>query len=364
MVDVSDKVTVLVPTKNRSDFVLRLLHYYRSLKFRGSILVGDSSDPEHRKEVERAISLAKRELRVSYSEHPPSNNAECVRSLLQVVSTPYVALLPDDDFLVPASLYRCAEFLDRAPEYSAAHGVAVLFTLDRAGPYGRVKGVSQYWQRPIEQDTAEHRLLDHLDHYSVTLFSVHRTNQMRLMYQNTNALRDKTFVAEIVPCCLSVILGKVKELDCLYLVRQVHAQRYLLPDLFDWLTSPDWFQSYEIFRDCLSEALAQQDDIGTDKARKVVKQAFWLYLAKGLNHKWQARYRKEENGTRSYWREVARRVPGLLRVGHKLRSAISSQGSEMSLPALLYPSSSYHADFMPIYRVVNVAGTNLSGERD
>jgi len=135
------------------------------------------------------------------------------------------------------------------------------------------------------------------------------------------------------------------------LVRQVHDQRYLLPGVFDWITSPNWLPSYQVFRDCLAKELVQQDEISVDEAREVVKQAFWSYLAKGLTKKWHNQY---GHVTRNRLRQTARAIPGARRVWRLLRSLQSRGYDEISLPALLHPSSPYHADFMPIYRAATI----------
>jgi len=172
------------------------------------------------------------------------------------------------------------------------------------------------------------------------------------MYRDVALVSDKAFASELLPCSLSIILGKVKELNCIYLVRQVHEQRYLLPDMYDWMTSPDWLPSYQVFRNCLTKELVRQDGISLDEARAVVKQAFWSYLAKGFMKKWQGCYGQPRVSRRTRLLQAMRVIPGARQAWRGLRSLLPSQRDEMSLNALLDPSSPYHADFMPIYRSV------------
>ena len=352
-------VTLLVPTMNRSGFLIRLLRYYRDLGFQGCICIGDSSNTEHVERTKTVIAELQGKVNIVYRECPRLNIAETLKHLLDFVSTPYAALVADDDFLVPAALEQCALFLDRHPDYSAAHGVGAVLNLQSSGAYGEVTWAGHYRQPVIEGENASQRLLDHLSNYSVSLFSVHRVESWRLMYRDVSLLADKAFALELLPCCLSAIQGKVKELVCFYLVRQVHEQRYLLPDVFDWLTSPDWLPSYQVFRDCLIEELVRQDGISMDEAQEVVKQALWSYLAKCLNRQWRSRYGQASAGGRTRFRQVARAIPGARRVWHTLRSLRPKKHDEFSLPALLRPSSPYHADFMPIYRAITTPPADL-----
>lgn len=353
-------ITLLIPTMNRSDFLIRLLHYYGDLGFQGCICIGDSSDTVHVERTRKVIKVLQGKLSIVYREYPRLNDARCLQQLLDFVSTPYAAYVADDDFLTPAALEQCARFLDGHPDYSAAHGVAALISLQSSGAYGQVVGASRYRQLVIEAESASQRLLNYLSNYWVALFSVHRIESWRVMYRDISLLEDRSFGGELLPCCLSVIQGKVKELDCFYLVRQGHEQRYLLPDTYDWITSPNWLPSHQVFRDSLAEELVRQDGISMDEARDVVKQAFWSYLAKGLNKKWQSRYSQASADARNRWRQAARAIPGARRIWRLLYSLKPKAHDEFSLPALLDPSSPYHADFMPIYRAVTTPPQELA----
>lgn len=348
-------ITLLVPTMNRSDFLIRMLRYYDDIGFEGCICIGDSSSPEHVERTKRVIETLRGRLNIIYQEYPDPNPAVCLKRLLDFVSTPYAAFVGDDDFLVPNALNQCAKFLGEHPDYVAAHGMGIAIGLNSKGLYGQIVRCGHYRQPVIEAESASQRLDDHLSHYSVTLFSVHRIESWRSMYRDVHLLKDKSFGAELLPCCKSVILGKSKELDCLYVVRQSHAQQYRLLGMYDWITSPEWHSSYLVFRDSLVEALTLEDNISIEKAQKVVKQAFWSYLAM-----WSSRQSGSWRVSRSRWRQVAGTIPGVRRIWQLLRSLRPKQHSELSLSALLRPSSPYHADFMPVYKALTTPPTDFS----
>src|SRR5688500_14399765 len=132
-------ISLLVPTMNRSDFIIRLMRYYCSLEFPGHIFIGDSSNEEHVARTKRAIVTYRDKLNIVYREYPGLNNAQCMRFLLEVVATPYSVFLGDDDFLVPDGLKQCIAFLDGNSGYGAAHGKAILFRLQTPGAYGPVE---------------------------------------------------------------------------------------------------------------------------------------------------------------------------------------------------------------------------------
>lgn len=350
-------ITLLVPTMNRSDFLIQLLRYYDEVGFEGCICIGDSSSPEHVVRTKRVIEILRGKLNIVYQEYPGINVAACLARLVDLVSTPYAAYVADDDFLVPSALNQCAKFLGEHPDYAAAHGMGITTTLDSRGLCGQIIQCGHYRQPVIEAESASQRLDDYLSHYLVILFSVHRIESWRAMFRDAHLLKDRAFGGELLPGCKSVILGKSKELDCLYLVRQMHAQRHILPDIYDWITSPEWYSSYLVFRDSLAETLALQDNISIEKAEKAVKQAFWPYLAMGVSY--QPDFRRDFYNR---WRQIAGTIPGARCMWQLLRSLRPKQRSELSLSVLLRKSSPYHADFMPVYKALTTPPTEFSNK--
>lgn len=348
-------ITILIATKNRSDFLIRSLNYYKSVKFRGPIHIGDSSEPVHMECAKKVIRSLAGEMNVVHYEYPSLDIAECHKKLIQSVSTKYIANVADAGFLVPDSLGRCVEFLESRLDYVAAHERAIMISLRSPGAYGQVESAGPLLHRSIEGDTAADRLIYHLSNYSEILYSVYRADTWRLMWENAHFLTDRRLGGELLPACLATILGKVKELDRLSLVRHIHDRRYLLPDPYDWITGTNWPPSYQIFRDCLAADLARRDGLSVEEAREIVKRAFWSYLAPGLMRTWQARYAQNGRGLPSRWRELAKRVPGLRNAWHMILSSLPRRDDEMSLERLLNPSSPYHGDFMPVYRAITTS---------
>lgn len=347
-------ITLLIPTMNRLDFLIRLLRYYWALGFQGCICIGDSSDTVHIERTKRALKAFQGKLNIIYQEYPHLNDAICLQKMLDFVSTPYVAFIADDDFLVPTALEKCALFLDTHPEYSSAHGVAVALSLQSSGAYGQVARVVHYPQPVIEGESASQRLLDHLSNFSVNLFSVHRVESWREMYKDVSLLTDKRF-RELLPCCLSAIQGKVKELDCFYLMRQSHDQRYLLPGKDEWTTNSNWLPSYQVFCGCLAKELARQDGISMHEAQEVVEQAFSSYL-KSFVEPLLSRYGIPR------LMQIARHIPGAPQVWRALQSLNRGEQDENLLETLLRSSSPYHADFMPIYQALTAVSAELPEE--
>ena len=113
-------ITLLIATLNRSDFLIPLLRYYGELEFEGRIIIGDSSGPDHSQRTKAVIKDLQGKVQIDYTHQPGQSNRQCIESLTGLVSTDYIAVVPDDDFFVPSSLERCVSFLDDHDDYIAA----------------------------------------------------------------------------------------------------------------------------------------------------------------------------------------------------------------------------------------------------
>ena len=61
-----EKITILVPTLNRADFLGRLLHYFADAKYQHWIFIGDSSDDLHVAKTKKTVQSLKERLKVRH----------------------------------------------------------------------------------------------------------------------------------------------------------------------------------------------------------------------------------------------------------------------------------------------------------
>jgi len=346
------KIGIIIPTMNRSEFVIRQLSYYSSVNCPHTIYIGDSSDLEHTNKIKTLIDSLS-DIKVVYKYIPSLNDREANKYLLSIVEEPYVCFIGDDDYQIPDSLTKCAEFLENNPDYATASGYAVSFRLKEHGAYGELKRLADYPRHHLDFDAADERILGFFKQYCVTLFSVNRTPQMLKNFEKADIVKDKSFGSELIPCTLSIIAGKSATLDCLSLVRQIHDSHYFLPDMFDWITGPEWKESYEIFKEEVSKNITIKDQIPIESADKITKQAFWSYLQKYLSKEYYQHYSDQKNDISS--------KKFLISTRHKITKALPSlkyiyrthikpkfTGKKELNFEVLQPGSKYYKDFKPV----------------
>ena len=339
-----------------------MLRSYEAQNLKAHIVIADASDEPEAAAVKVAVDRAARQLDLDYRSYPqdlPFNQR--VLDALGSVTTEFAVLGADDDIFTSAGLDSAAEFLQANPGYSAAHGLALVFELEPGPVFGKPQRTAHYTQRGIEPSTGALRLMDHLSKYTTTWYSMQRSQQLNANFRKAGPF-DPDYFMELLPSCLSVIQGKTKKLDRLYMLRQVHRltdrekqQRHDRGlSVFDWITEPDFAPLYRRFEDCLSEELILQDGISRDAGNGRCKECLLRHIARQLSNKWQQRY--GPGAVSSPKSRLSGLVPGLPQIWQQGRSLLKGEQNQMLLPALLRASSPYHSDFMPIYRAIQGEG--------
>lgn len=278
-------VAILIPTKDRPDFVIRQLKYYNLAKSSHPVYIGDASNKENNLYLKKYIDTNKFSFKVELHWFPDLNDRKTQVRLGNIASEDYSCCNGDDDFLIPESLTKCADFLKNHSDYRTAHGHALLTQLDRSGPYGNIVSSRPYWQPSIHRvdfDTAVERLRYFVDHYWVPHFSVHRRVEFLRDMKNNDRLADRAF-GEILSGFMFICGGKAKWIDCLYLIRSIHAKRdksVSLKELFD--RSPTAHESLGIFRDTLSEFVSEVDDLTFSRSTSIVDSLWESYFERSL----------------------------------------------------------------------------------
>lgn len=271
-------ITILIPTFNRPLFLKRLLHYYVSVDCSLSIFIADSSSfPTVREENDKLIASLKDRLPLIYQQYDAEITlAQKMTKALGTITTKYVATCADDDFLVPKTIEQCVHFLEDHPDYSIAHGLIV------GTSFFESEGLfftSTHQQRTIEATTPQSRLYDHYSAYTATFYSVHHRADLQHNMEVTSKHAFPVRLAELLPSGCSLIQGKAKCLDALYMVRGPGEFSTEFP--MSWRKIMTLFQEtpriYEAFMQVLVNELTLATEISEEDARQVAEKAFHAY---------------------------------------------------------------------------------------
>jgi len=338
-------ISLLIPTLNRSSFIIRYLNYLNNNNFEGAVYIGDSSNQEHFDKTRCAIARIKPKFEMAHIAYPGLLDFECILKMLPSIKTPYAMYMCDDDFLVCKSVKKAIAFLENNPIYSGVTGKGIFFNIRGDGAFGPIGDVIEDPLRGYEQDKPRERLsaLFNIDYRPVNALS--RTDQFVKRWIDRKDFRLKELATEVLPWCLMVVHGKVKKLDELFMVRQQHGQRYLLPDVFDTLATPEWLPSSLIFQDEVAKVLNKYDDMDLDEAIKFVRGLFKRYWIDLICYKFGNSKKREK---RAKLKEKLKKIKVLRQLVQKGRIIKSVLRNEPSLTTLSRPSSPYYEDFSAI----------------
>ncbi len=185
---------------------------------------------------------------------------------------------------MPESLTKCAKFLGNNADFRTAQGRALIFTLQKADVYGPFDGHGGiYWDRKESHwATARERLFQFANGgYWGLQFSVHRRKEFIADSSISRTSEDRSF-GELINNFVFIGRGKSKFIDCLYLFRQTHETRHLLPTSYDWITGEKWNKSFQEMSAALEDVLVEVDGLKRDEARAVARDIVLILLKRSI----------------------------------------------------------------------------------
>jgi len=347
-------LTLLIPTINRSDFIIKYLTYLRDNQFKGQVLIGDSSNEDNFKTTADFISQSNFSFRVKQYEFPGLYPHPCIQRMLDDIDEPYSMFICDDDILILNTLYKCIQFLENNHSYSSVGGVSILATLN-PDDYCEILSVIKYNINEVKENTSLERTQNLLKNYSVIGYSLSRTSEFKKRWPKASKNHDKGIGTELLPSAIIAAQGKVKMLDSLFVVRQIHERRIILPNFMETILQPHWTSSTNFAIEYVAKIVSEVDKISKEEAFPLVKEAWVNGYEKRHLHKYLMKKKSDSFNFKSWLKQIkhiskiARIIIEFIR---KNRVIITASQGEISLPALLNTSSTYHKDFLPVYKAI------------
>jgi glycosyltransferase domain-containing protein len=206
--------TIIIPTFERHDILLRTIDYYQH--FDCNVLIADSSDNKF---------IHKFSDNIIYKHFPKTAFAKKISEATKNVTTPYVCVGADDDYFIQSSLKTGACFLDDNPDYASVQGRYYKFELikNQVAFSPRYALYSNHYA--VESEDRFSRIISAFNPYFHHLFAIHRTDLFikcwkflsvsELSGDSTDQFDSCELLQPLVPMCY----GKHKALPILWVVR-------------------------------------------------------------------------------------------------------------------------------------------------
>lgn len=275
-------VDLFIPTYNRPDFLKRILTYYNYYNLKFPIIIADSSSIPNKKNNRKTVSSFSK-LNITYinsfSPNLPSHYK--FREMLKLSKSKYSVFCADDDFIVPNGIEEAVKFLEKNPEYVAAHGTYISFYIQNS-----LFNSKKFWWKYIYPYTSItssnplHRLTSNIIDYAQVLWAVRRTDIVRRAYEEfLKSKADPYLFGELLPNLLTLIFGKMKRLNTFYAARQAFSTSYSYwPSLKDAINTGIYDKEYSKFKICLIENLDKNSYLSKERVSKTIDSDMEIYL--------------------------------------------------------------------------------------
>lgn len=203
-------LTIVLPTLDRPALCRAQIQFLRRAKCRHRVVVADlseQSDPELLRVCRGLV-----EYRRCEGEAPAS---EKIAAVVRSVTTPYVAVITDDDISFPHAIDACLAFLQENPDHVVAHGYVLCAGLDRET--FDIQSVL-WFTEGVSESTPLRRVYELMRRYQPFYRAVLRTDVCLRALDAANRA-DGTFFRELAFSATVAALGKAKRLPMVHTLR-------------------------------------------------------------------------------------------------------------------------------------------------
>ena len=255
-----NRLTCLVPTHNRPQFLRRLMRFFVQVQPQFLIRIIDSSEGSAATENRSIVDDVSHQLQVDY-QNIAQPFYEKISTGLASVTSPFVAMCADDDCLFPETVTRSVDFLEHEPTYESAMGhKAQLNTTKKFWP-GSLKVLKGY---SIDSESVLDRCRLMATQWYSNFYAVYRTptllHHFRIVSANSSP-KSLPQLPEMLMSQFSVLRGRAKVLPMMYSIWQRHETNWTNMVAKALQSQPELH--YEQFRACLLE---QMQLAGIDRA--------------------------------------------------------------------------------------------------
>jgi glycosyltransferase domain-containing protein len=267
-----DKVTLVIPTYNRPEYLKRILNYYFPAGIH--IVVCDSSKD--------ASALAQTN-RLTYLHTPEMSMTEKINLALAFVLTPFVFMCPDDDFIFIDSIAEGVDVLEKNANISSFQGVYFSYTNGEELKFNPMYLNSIGWDS--FSDTAAGRFNAFYSNYHQLQYSLHRTQILKDAYGLLDSLKIRNYnLQELLVATVSLINGNNCNSLIIYGVREsairaIVSYGTVTPNINQMLLSEEGRKERKLFIDGLASYLATKTHQTKEVSRQIIEDAVDVYTA-------------------------------------------------------------------------------------
>ena len=248
------ELTIILPTHNRVDLCKAQVRFLQRWGIHHRVIVADSSDVPDDGLREACTGL------IEYRRFDPETLPDIKLAVVaRSVSTPYVAMMTDDDISFPHTIDACLDYLRRNPDTVVAQGYVLGFSaIERSIDIHSM----QWFIGTIAEPTPLRRLYELMRRYQPFFWAAFRTDVYVRAMEAANAVKG-TFFQELAFTATVSLLGNAARLPMIQTLRgdeESHTPAAESHPFFWFLKDARlFFNTYARYRDALVDLLHELD---------------------------------------------------------------------------------------------------------
>ena len=293
--DNPDLFTIVMPIKDRPEFLRRSLDFLTSQGFEGQVVIPDGSNKTSSAKNKQIVDSQKKIKIVYVYTADISGNMGWWREMYEALKDlefKYSLLYPDDDFFFLDEIDHCLDFLENNEDFVSARGRFAWVQRQHKKP--SESNQVQFANMPMYSFTGpvtEHRIVHMFNAYCHGFFDIVRRHvflnalDQILKYFSRSAWFDQ-FACTII----CGIHGKIYTSSKLYCIRQSHSgqsqksggtsEPYLHWPML--LASPDFSEICHSFRQCLINSCRECTSVSEEELTSIIDHGLVALIRRGF----------------------------------------------------------------------------------
>jgi len=218
-------LTLIIPTKNRPEFIFKILDYYKKNAFTGKIIIADSSSNKNYNVTRKIIRSFK--LDISLYNHS-GYTWQAIKKISSRINTEFCIYTGDDDFLVISTVLKVLEKLKKNHSFSGFCGESLIYSTKLNK--NLIQNLSNYKQKKYDQVKLDNRISSLINDYSVPHFSIMRSEIFKKFLTfiplKNSMCPIRHYSDEYLITLLFIASGRIGKINDLMLIRLGHTQKW------------------------------------------------------------------------------------------------------------------------------------------
>jgi len=281
-------LTLIVPTYNRQNYIIRQINYWSETDVTLHILDGSNESIDELEFLSRSKNIFYHNIKTSF-EHRMGYASS-------LITTKYAALLSDDEFFIPSSIEKCIKIIENNNLVSCKGSCFTFNYIE-----GKVVGSPAYAGMrgyKIDAQFGKDRMIQHMAPYNMySLWSIMKSDVMKSCL-NAMGLTGKLSCAasaEIQVSLITSYLGSIEIIDDLFWLRSQENNNIWWEDgnisFAKWYSGSNYQDEVKHFLEITAEVLSQKDGNSKKEILDNLKIAINHYIkTQGLSLKIRKKY--------------------------------------------------------------------------